>query len=280
MIFLVWTLPSWSNDALPIGLAPLVVMLLVACKMAFGFRSELALSAAGLEVRTFGLGTRRVTVFPLAELEELALLQPEQGGLRGLQTEVFAGVLAARSDRASVRFGHGLSRAELESLRALLRARVVELHRRAAPAAALAWRTSAGPAGESRPFPELYQPVLPLLGLAVGATAGHLAGGRLGACLACPFAEHVLNVGGLLIATAALGFDRRRWQRFWGRPPGRPCSPLSFCWEPWGCSGRSSRPSGRPPASTRRPGWRGRSICGAPRGSLDAGRAGGRPADS
>ncbi len=216
MIFLVWTLPAWANDALPIGLAPLVVMLLVAVKMAFGFRSELALSAAGLEIRTFGLGLRRVTVFPLAELEELALLQPEQGGLRGLQTEVFAGVLVARSDKASVRFGHGLDRAGLESLRALLRARLVELHRQAAPAAARAWGTAAGSGGESHSLPYLYRPLLPALGLALGAAAGHFAAGRLGACLACPFAEHGLNVGGLLGAAAALWFDRRRWQRFWG----------------------------------------------------------------
>ena len=216
MIFLVWTLPSWSNDALPIGLAPLVVMLLVAVKMAFGFQSELRLSASGLEICTVGLLQRRRVVLPLSELEELALLQPEQGGLRGLQTEVFAGVLVARSDQASVRLGHGLSRAELESLRALLRARVVELHRQAAPAAALAWRTAAGPAGEPRSLPALYRPLLPALGLALGAAAGHFAAGRLGAGLACPFAGHLLNVGALLGAAAAVWFDRRSWQRFWG----------------------------------------------------------------
>jgi hypothetical protein len=207
-VFVLWTLPVSLLGGQPLfGLLPILILLASWLKVAYGYRSSLRVSAQGLKVLSRGLVFRRTVEFPLGELEEVARLRPERGGPRNVIADAFDGFLVARSDRASVRFGHGLSWEELDRLREAILAKIAALGRRLPPPLS------------QEPFriPALYRPVLPVLGLAAGALLGNFAPRPLGICVALPFLEHVLNLGGLLGLFAGLILERRTAGSGWGK---------------------------------------------------------------
>jgi ankyrin repeat protein len=199
-VFVLWTLPVSIFGSLWLGLLPLGIMIVSWLKVAYGYSAEVRVSADGLTVTSRGLVMRSTVSIPCGELEELILIRPEWGGPRNTLAFAFAGMLVARSDRSAVRFGHGLTREELQWLRALITQRLVELGLDHAE-----WQ----PTFET---PTLPSPWRPLLGLAIGAAAAAIVGGPLAICVAAPFVEHVLNLGGVLGFFAGLMLHARRFQ--------------------------------------------------------------------
>jgi hypothetical protein len=196
-----WTLPVGLVGSVAFGLLPLVVVLASALKAGFGYAADLDVSPQRLVIRTRGLVVRRRVEIPSQELEDLIFLRPEWGGPRNVLAFMMDGFLSARSDRASVRFGHGLDRAEL----LWLQARILRVLTERVPAR---FRTAAGRAAPSRG--PRGRTLLPadritdtLIGLVLGGIAGDALGGALGVSVRLPFLEHVLNVGGLVGAVLA-----------------------------------------------------------------------------
>lgn len=142
------------------------------------------------------LGPTTVEI-PAGELEDLAVLEPELGGERGLLAYFSEGVLVARSDRVAFRFGYGLTLDELLWLRQSLRDVLLV---GATPRARRGERDGEPEPAKSDGLPLFRSWRLAWLGLLVGGLAGRALGGPLGVCLAVPLVEHVLNVG------AAIGF--------------------------------------------------------------------------
>jgi len=160
----------------------------------------LSVTPEALRFARNGLLWKSETAIPAEELEDLTLLEPEMGGARSLLAYFSDGVIVARSDRESFRFGYGLERAELE----WLRYRIHEVLRQGQ-------RRGPTKAPEEQQASDLDLPVFPRwsrlwFGLLIGGLAGRLVGGPLAVCVAVPFVEEVLNVGALLggLAGAAL----------------------------------------------------------------------------
>ncbi len=114
------------------------------------------------------------------------------------------GFLVARSDRSAVRFGHGLSTAELVWLRG--------------PPPRCCDRavghTDSKSTSARRLIPTLgSKHRAPMFGAALGIVLAHLIGGPLAVCAAVPFLEHVLCVGGVLGFAIAMVLSRRFGQR-------------------------------------------------------------------
>ncbi len=184
-----WALAQSLFPILLVGSASLLAV--------FGNGGLLDVTPARLRLVQNGLLWRREVVMPAGELEDLVCLDPELGGARSLLAYFSHGVLVARSDRASVRFGYGLPRPELD----WLRARVLEVLR--------ASRAGDGDTrgGEPAAEPAREAPWLIGVGAAGGALAGAVAGGPLAAGVALPFLEHVLNLGAALGALLGAGLD-------------------------------------------------------------------------
>ncbi|MCM2257651.1 MAG: hypothetical protein NDJ94_18605, partial [Vicinamibacteria bacterium] len=185
---LAWAVGSSLFPLLLVGSASLLAV--------FGNGGLLDVTPARLRLVQNGILWRREVVIPADLLEDLVRLDPEMGGARSLLAYFSSGVLVARSDRASVRFGYGLPGPELD----WLRARVLEVLRvgrgREADRAPVA--DEAAP----RPLPWLVG-----AGAALGAVAGNLSGGPLGISVALPFLEHLLNGGTVLGALLGARLD-------------------------------------------------------------------------
>jgi hypothetical protein len=117
VVAFLWTPLALCAGAVVEAVLPLVLVAAAGVKVCWGYGATVVANDRGLTVRSRGLLLRRALHIPLAELEGLALLQPESGGARGLLAWFFPGVLVARSDRASARFGHGLARRDLLAIR-------------------------------------------------------------------------------------------------------------------------------------------------------------------
>lgn len=157
---------------------------------------------------------RRVVEIPFGELEDLVILEPEMGGSRSLLAYFSQGVLVARSDREAVRFGHGLSRKELEWIQSRVRAVMRPRERRL-----IAPRPAAAAKLDELGFSRDWK--WPALGFAAGAVLAHAIPGPWRLCLRTFFLDHVVNVGGALGFAAGLLADpaRRRlrdWPGTWG----------------------------------------------------------------
>lgn len=180
------------------SLAPVLIVGSASLLAVFGNGGLLDVTPERLRLVQNGILWRREVLIPAAELEDLVRLAPELGGPRSLLAYFSDGVLVARSDRASVRFGYGLPGAELD----WLAARVLDVLRvglRASPAAAAPASPPTGPAREA--------PWLVATGAALGALAGNLGTGPLATSLALPFLEHALNGGTILGALIGARLD-------------------------------------------------------------------------
>lgn len=198
LAFLLWTLPVSCFGNLLFGLLPLLFLIPAWLWTAFGFSAEIEASPRGLTILTRGLVLRKTIRIPREELEDLVVETPERGGLREVLHDTFPGFLVARSDRASARFGYGLSR------EALFRLRLRLLQALAGPGGPGA-PPALPPPPPDPPLPVLYRPYWPLAGLALGALAGHLGFPARNPCLSLPFLEHVLCLSGLVgLASAAV----------------------------------------------------------------------------
>lgn len=185
---LAWAVASSLFPVLLVGSASALAV--------FGNGGLLDVTPARLRLVQNGILWRREVVIPADELEDLVRLDPELGGARSLLAYFSDGVLAARSDRASVRFGYGLRRPELD----WLRARVLDVLR-----VGRGREIDRAPAEEDvtpRPLPWLVG-----AGAALGALAGNLSAGPLAVCVALPFLEHVLNGGTVLGALLGARLD-------------------------------------------------------------------------
>jgi ankyrin repeat protein len=204
LVFVLWTLPVALMGSLWIGLLPPAIMLASWIKVAWGYRSHVVADKHCLTVTAWGLIGRRTVKIPYNELEDLVVLDPDRGGPREVLAFVFDGFLVARSDRSSVRFGHGLSANELERLRLHLAAHIYRQHSRFATSSA-----------RSFVIPRLRRWVAAPLGLATGAVLAHLTSGPLAACIAAPFLEHLGNVaGGIGLVSGSLLDLRQRHRGF------------------------------------------------------------------
>ncbi len=185
IVGLFWVPIALCGGALVEALLPLLLIAGAGLKLSWGFGATVVANARGLTIDSRGLVLRRRHHIPLAELESLLLLRPEWGGARGLLAEFFEGVLVARSDRVSVRFGHGLTRGDLQSIREQLTQLFVRLGHT---------QSLAAPRPEAPPTPEPLAPVL-----ATWFLCG-IAGARLG-----PPASFGLNLPILSVSLNALG---------------------------------------------------------------------------
>lgn len=108
-----------------IGVFFVAVPLLVTWGAAFSSakaRTKIEVSPRLLQVSVTGLVRTKTTAIPTDELEELELIRPGKSDARNLQA-AFGGaseVILARSDQASVSFGVGLSKNELEWMKAVI----------------------------------------------------------------------------------------------------------------------------------------------------------------
>lgn len=188
-------------------LAFIIIPFLLICwiKVSFGYSADVEVSPRGLKVDCHGVLKKRTVEISREELEELVFLNWEEGGLAGeIFGAVIKGILVARSDRAAVRFGHGLTKQELLWLRGV----ILEKVQRSLPDGAPQKQEAGDPipdptrperGGDKRiPSYPWYGGVFPMAGLLAGAVAGHLFPGPLSVCISLPFLEHVLNAGGLI----------------------------------------------------------------------------------
>jgi len=197
-VALLWTVPVFLSGGVVVSLLPLVLLGWIWFQVRFGFRSSAEIEGSTLRVRRQGLIVERIHEFPAAALEDLAVRTVDRGASRNIIATVTDGYLIARSDTGHVRFGWGLELRDLEWLREYILT-VLE-----------------PPATETpRRVPEDDIPVgrpswlMPLVGLFAGAMVARASGGRLELCLAVPFLEHVINVGGLIgLAIGAYLADR------------------------------------------------------------------------
>jgi len=210
LLALVWALPlCLTADARVafriVGIVPPVLAFLLWIKMAWGYSAELAVTSESLRVRNRYLLWGQAVEFPAAELEEIVLHDQEAGTCLSAGSSNL--VLVARSDRGAIRFGYGLSKEELEWLRRLIIQKLASTDAGATPhkRRRLREKTSRRPPVET---PTLKWPSLAWIGFAAGATAGNLLGGPLGVCVAAPFLEWFLNVGGLIGLLAGVFLDR------------------------------------------------------------------------
>jgi hypothetical protein len=214
VLLALWTVPVSLFGSPLFGLLPPVLLFAAWLKVAYGFRAELTVTADGaLFAKTWGLVLGRSVRFRASELEEIVLLKPEWGGLRDVVAQIFDGLLVARSDRHSARFGYGLSTRELERLKAVLVDRLTAPAREKERSPTGRAPKPGGPEDRGKPecrIPVLKHPVGPVAGLALGALAGHIFPLPFGICVALPFLEHVLSLGGLLGLFAGLVLGRRR----------------------------------------------------------------------
>lgn len=198
-VSLFWTLPVFLSGSLVVALLPLALLAWSWFYVKFGLRASVEIEGSTLRVVRHGILIDRIYEFPGHELEDLAVRSPEWGGSRNVVAHLTDGYLVARSDAYHARFGWGMSKRELEWLRAYILA-VLE-----PPQVAT-----------SKRVPEDDIPVGPspriglLIGLGAGALAARVLGGRLELCLAVPFLEHVINVGGLIGLVAASYLAGRR----------------------------------------------------------------------
>jgi hypothetical protein len=209
VVFVLWTIPVSLFGSIWIGLLPLAVVLASWVKVAFGYRADLEIRRDRLEVRTRGLVARRHVTIPAAELEDVIVRDLEWGGPRSTLAHMLDGVIVARSDRTAVRFGHGLSEAELVWLRRLILDKVgqgVELELRAAAEwdvrGALGLRLAVGGligaaiglvAGLAMPFP------MATAAWTVGAAVGLLIGASSSGSLRAVSARAAVDVTVMLI---------------------------------------------------------------------------------
>jgi hypothetical protein len=135
----------------------------------------------------------RVVSIPASELEDLVTLEPEMGGPRSLLAHFTDGVLVARSDRLSFRFGYGIKRDELS----WLRTRIVSV---------LGGRADPEPRAKRHKLARRWDG--PAIGLGVGILVAHVTTGPLAICISVPFLQHVVSVGAA--AGLAAGFIARR----------------------------------------------------------------------
>jgi hypothetical protein len=131
----------------------------------------------------------RVVTIPASELEDLVILDPEMGGPRSLLAHFSDGVLVARSDRESVRFGYGMKRKEL----AWLRSKVMSV---------LGGRRDAAPRPKRREVASRWDGAF--IGAVIGILAAHATTGPLATCINVPFLQHVVSVGALAGLAAGL----------------------------------------------------------------------------
>lgn len=185
---LVWTLPVFLSGSLVMAILPQVLLAWAFFHVRFGLRSSVEIDGSTLRVVRHGLFVERIHEFPSDRLEDLAVRDPEWGGSRNVIAHLTDGYVIARSDEGHARFGWGLSKKELEWLREYI---VTAL----GPPGAGTMETSSA-ADDIPAFPPSW--FAPLAGLAVGAVAARLFGGRLELCIAVPFLEHVLNTGGVI----------------------------------------------------------------------------------
>ncbi|MBI2191908.1 MAG: hypothetical protein HYU36_07990 [Planctomycetes bacterium] len=204
--FLFWTIPVGFLGNPLVGILPPLCTFLGWLKVRYGLSADVDLSPERLRACFKGLVFRKTVDFPIQELEEVALVRRDTNGHLDMAYEEFAGFLVARSDRASIRFGHGLSWKELEWLQRLIHQRLAEISQPDASGAQCSPRAASESSGISTDgvarIPRWHRPVFPLVGLFAGAILGNVTGGPLSISANAPFLEHILNVGtvtGLLL---------------------------------------------------------------------------------
>jgi hypothetical protein len=198
IVGLFWAPLALCGGAVIEALLPLVLIAAAGLKLSWGYGATVVANARGLTVDSRGLVLRRRHHIPLVELESLLLLRPEWGGARGLLAEFFEGVLVARSDRVSVRFGHGLTRADLKSIREQL----TQLFARLGHTQSLA-----APRSEAPPTPEPVVPVLATWFLC--GVGGVWLGPPASFCFSLPILSVWLNALGVSGALLARWLTRR-----------------------------------------------------------------------
>jgi hypothetical protein len=176
-----------ADAAIPVFILAWVVFNGVGAALTHGGGLEVTPASLRMSfLRPWGV---RVLTIPASELEDLLILEPEMGGPRSLLAYFSDGVLVARSDRESVRFGYGMKRNEL----AWLRAKIVSVLGRRDPQA---------------PRPKRHQTASrwdgPAIGLGFGILVAHVTTGPLAVCINVPFLQHVLSVGAAVGLAAGL----------------------------------------------------------------------------
>lgn len=204
LVGIVWTLPVYLSGDLFWSLLPQAFLAWAWFQMRFGLRSSVEIERSMLRIVRHGVLVDRTREFQAGELEDLAVRDPEWGGSRNVIAHMTEGYLVARSDVANARFGWGLSKRELEWLRSYILTALEpsrERPRRSDPVGDI-------PIGA----PSV---VAPVAGLVAGALIARVLGGGLEICLAVPFLEHVVNVGGLigLVVGAYIGGRRNPMMR-------------------------------------------------------------------
>lgn len=207
IVAIVWTPLALLAGEVFAGLLPLILLAGAAVKTGWGYGSRVVANPRGLVVESFGLLGRRRHEIPIAELESILLLHPEWGGPRGLLAEFLEGIVVARSDRVSARFGHGLGRRGLLWIVEYLRRLFVRVGRE---------QSLKAPPPEPLRSPD---PVLPVIGAGLlCGMAGAWAGPPASFCLNLPLLSMVLNVAGVSGALIARFLTRRSPPAAGGHP--------------------------------------------------------------
>lgn len=101
-----------TRGAFVTSLLPLALIAAVTTQLGLGYSSEIEATPQRFLAITRGLVLRRRVFIPAPELEALHIEAGDVGGPMGM----IDGFVVARSDRATVGFGHGLGRDDLENL--------------------------------------------------------------------------------------------------------------------------------------------------------------------